>query len=201
MPIAERRQHSSCASAARSRRPERGRAAIALASPPVPAFALMLLGATMVPSIAEEPKTPTADMLKNGITLSEPGTPGRYAFHPVEGGILRLDRESGAVSLCVSQAGKATCTLAADDKAALEAEIARLTEANRQLLARAIPLPPDASAAPPSGKDKRPALTLPSDQEIDTALDFLEQTMRRFKDRMDRMADPQPAPPAPQKRT
>jgi len=139
---------------------------------------------------AQEAKAPAPERPKDAGALPALGAPGRYTFHPVDGGVLRLDRETGAVSLCTTSAGAARCVLAADDKAALEAEIARLTEANRQLLARAIPAPPDATL--PGGPGKRPQLALPSDAEIDTALDFLESTMRRLKERMEKMASPRP---------
>lgn len=53
---------------------------------------------------------------------------GRYAFVPVEGGALRLDKESGEVSRCADQEGVVLCRLAADDRTAYQDEIDRLGE-------------------------------------------------------------------------
>ncbi|GAC1339761.1 MAG: hypothetical protein NVSMB26_27680 [Beijerinckiaceae bacterium] len=95
---------------------------------------------------------------------------GRYSMNPAQDGFLRLDTRTGAVAMCRLVNGAPECRLAADERAALEAEIARLQAENKELRAKA---PPGPSAAnPPS--------TLPSDQDMDRALSFAERFMRRM---------------------
>ena len=45
---------------------------------------------------------------------------GRYSFHPVTEGTLRLDSRTGQVSLCARQGTSWSCAAVADDRAALE---------------------------------------------------------------------------------
>ena len=52
---------------------------------------------------------------------------------PVADGFLRLDTQSGQVSLCTITAGQAQCRASADERAALEAEIDRLAKENAAL--------------------------------------------------------------------
>ena len=52
---------------------------------------------------------------------------------PVEGGFLRMDSHTGAVSMCQRIGGKWACEAVADDRRALEAEIERLGAENRTL--------------------------------------------------------------------
>ena len=52
---------------------------------------------------------------------------------PTQGGFLRLDKETGAVSFCTVDAGLSVCRVSADERAALENEIARLRRDNAEL--------------------------------------------------------------------
>lgn len=82
---------------------------------------------------------------------------GRYVFHKApgnDGAVLRLDRNSGQVSSCTKQDAGWACYAVADERAALEAEIARLQSENGRLkeaaLAKSQPLPQrDSTKAPP----------------------------------------------------
>ncbi len=88
-----------------------------------------------------------------------------YAMQPSDGGFLRLNKETGAVSYCSAQNGVAVCRLGADERVALETEIERLRAENMRLKATA-------SANRSSG--------LPSEQEFDRALSFTERFLRRI---------------------
>jgi hypothetical protein len=80
----------------------------------------------------------------------------RYSFSRVDEGYLRLDGRTGQVSLCTRKAVGWACQLVPDERAALEAEIARLQGENvvlkKELLAHDLPLPgvatPQSSAKP-----------------------------------------------------
>ena len=64
---------------------------------------------------------------------------------PTEGGFLRLDKETGAVSFCTVDAGLSVCRVSADERAALENEIARLRRDNAELKAARGPNAPGAA--------------------------------------------------------
>ncbi|MGL4636506.1 MAG: hypothetical protein ACRCWF_11035, partial [Beijerinckiaceae bacterium] len=60
-------------------------------------------------------------------------TNARFSFQPVEGGMMRLDTETGQVSLCTRTGSDFTCRSVADDRAALDDEITRLKRENESL--------------------------------------------------------------------
>jgi len=82
---------------------------------------------------------------------------GRYAFNKVTDGFLRLDMQSGEVSLCRQRSVGWTCQAAPEDRAVLESEIARLRSENaalkKEILARGLPLPAGALPEPPAAQD------------------------------------------------
>jgi hypothetical protein len=71
---------------------------------------------------------------------------GRYIFSRQANGFLRLDTQSGAVSLCSEQSVGWACQAAPEDRAVFEREIARLQNENaalkRALLEHGLSLPP-----------------------------------------------------------
>ena len=88
----------------------------------------------------------------------------------VEEGFLRLDAQTGQVSLCRSRAGGWACETAADDRAALEAEIKRLSD-RVAMLERQVkdqPTPPN-------------QFRMPTDAEVDQMMSFFERVMKRFR--------------------
>lgn len=93
----------------------------------------------------------------------------RFTITPTEGGYLRLDKETGALSFCTVRDGVAACRLGAEERAGLEAEIERLRKENERLAARA-----DAAPPPPSARKA------PSEEEFERALSFTERFLRRI---------------------
>jgi len=91
----------------------------------------------------------------------------RFSLTPAEGGFLKLNKETGAVSYCTVKDGVSVCRLGADERAALETEIAKLRAENEALRAGAAVAPP----RPPTG---------PSEQEFERALSFTERFLRRI---------------------
>jgi hypothetical protein len=134
----------------------------------MPALALALLLATAATASAQ--------------TATPDSENGRYGFHPIAEGVLRLDTRTGQVSQCSRSDAGWACKIIPDERVALEAEIARLQGQNgalkQELLARGLPVPgvPDPSAAKPEG----PELKLPSDAEVDKMMAFLEKVWRRL---------------------
>lgn len=87
---------------------------------------------------------------------------GRYSMTPTDGGFLRLDTRTGAVSLCKVENGSSFCRAATEERKALESEIDRLVKQNEAL------------------KQQSGGYGLPSRQDFDRALDYAEQFMRRM---------------------
>jgi hypothetical protein len=110
------------------------------------------------------------------------GEGGRYTFHQVSDGVLRLDTRTGQVSLCSRRAAGWACEAVPDERSALENEIARLQSQNaalkRELIARGLPLPHDIK--PDSGRDEPRSLKLPSDEEVERVMTFFEKVWRRL---------------------
>ena len=94
----------------------------------------------------------------------------RYSMTPAEGGFLRLDRQSGAVSFCTVKDGMSLCRASTDERAALEGEVSRLTRENAELKSRLADVP----AARQHGS------TLPSEEEFERTLSFTERFLRRM---------------------
>ncbi|MBB4197325.1 hypothetical protein CCR94_16935 [Rhodoblastus sphagnicola] len=106
---------------------------------------------------------------------------GRFAMTPVANGFLRLDTKTGQTSLCTTSADQAQCRAGADERAALEAEIARLSKENAALKAGA--------AAPPALAQQDE-----EDRRFNRAMDRAETFMRRML-RLFRETE-KPAPPS-----
>lgn len=113
-------------------------------------FAVVLLSAGIPAVVAQETNT------------------DRYTLEKSESGFVRLDRQTGAVTLCTEADGTLTCRMAADERAAYDEDLARL-EKRVEALERQIA---DGTAAR-SGE-------LPSDAEIDRSIGIMERFMRAF---------------------
>jgi hypothetical protein len=114
---------------------------------------------------------------------------GRYVFSKQADGFLRLDTQSGAVSLCSERPVGWACQAAPEDRAVLENEIARLQSENaalkKVLLTHGLSLPPGMAPEAP-GAANEPTLRLPSDADIDRAMAFVGQVWQRFMDALAR---------------
>ncbi len=98
-----------------------------------------------------------------------PAVIDRFSMTPAQGGFLRLDKQTGAVSFCTVEAGQSACRAGSDERASLEKEIADLRRENAELktgLER---------GASPSGVSP-----LPKEEEFERALNFVERFFRRM---------------------
>ncbi len=96
-----------------------------------------------------------------------------FTMSPTEGGYLRMNKETGAVSFCAVKEGVATCRVGAEERVALEAEIDRLRKDNAVLGAQL-------KAAGGSAAGRPPPRATPSDEEFERALSFTERFLRRI---------------------
>ena len=128
--------------------------------------------------------------LVSGAHAQAPDTEGnRYQFNQVQDGYLRLDLKSGAVSLCSRGGTGWSCLAVPDDRAAFDAEIARLQGENvalkKTLIDRGLPLPGGVTTPPPSAQTGD--LKLPSDAEIDRGMAMVGKAWRRLLEMMHSM--------------
>jgi hypothetical protein len=91
----------------------------------------------------------------------------RFKLQKAEGGFLRLDAQTGQVSFCREKDAAWICETAADDRAALEAEIKRLTDR--------------VAALEKQSHDPTNRFRPPSDQEVEQVMGFFEKMMKRFR--------------------
>ena len=129
------------------------------------------------------------------------GSKGRFTMSPVDGGLMRLDTETGAVALCTKKSETWVCE-PIDDHSGASGDKAKLEMENKALKDRIKDLETSAAAAksapgsddqsgPPGGVTK-----LPTEQEVDKAMDYVERIYKKFKDRIQKLDQP-PAKPAP----
>jgi hypothetical protein len=127
---------------------------------------------------------------------------GRFTLSPVADGVIRLDTRTGAVSTCSNNGSGWACYTVPDERAAFDAEIGRLQAENDKLKAQLAareptvsgktdePLPKSDSLKKPEPKaegERKIEIPLPSDQDMDRMMSFLEQAWRRLVDMANRM--------------
>jgi hypothetical protein len=120
---------------------------------------------------------------------------GRYTMTPTPDGVLRLDTRTGVVSTCSNNGAGWACYAVPDERSALDAEIGRL-QAELEKLKAQLPGGPTVSgkiedalpksdplkkAEPKAAENNRKIeVPLPSDQDVDRVVSFLERTWRRL---------------------
>jgi hypothetical protein len=128
---------------------------------------------------------------------------GRYTLSLVTGGVMRLDTRTGAVSSCTNSEQGWACYVVPDERAAFDAEIGRLQAENQKLKARLAehdstvtgkidqPLPKSdpLNKAEPKVADgaRKIEIPLPSDQDVDRVMSFLERAWRRLMEMANRV--------------
>jgi transcriptional regulator of met regulon len=140
--------------------------------------AAALLAVLAAPALAQSPPP-----------VAPPGEPtdGRYSMTPVANGFLRLDTRTGQTSLCTVSGDQSQCRAGADERAALEAEIARLTRENSELKAQAQAHASSGNPAPSTAQDEEDRRF---DRNMDRAETFMRRMFRLFRDSQDKPASP-----------
>ncbi|MGE7370662.1 hypothetical protein ACQKKX_16595 [Neorhizobium sp. NPDC001467] len=108
----------------------------------------------------------TAVLVMPSAVFAQEGSQNRFQLEKTESGFVRLDTQSGALTLCRDEGGQLACRMAADERAAYEKELELLEKRVTALESR------QSTAAAKPG--------LPSEDEIETTLSIMERFMRRF---------------------
>lgn len=101
--------------------------------------------------------------------------PGRYSLERTADGYVRMDRRTGAMSVCNEASGQLVCRVAADERKAYEDGIAALEERLATVEKRLDAL---------EGAGKRPSIELPDQQDFERTMGYVERFFRRFMDMM-----------------
>lgn len=122
---------------------------------------------------------------------------GRYALQPSGNGVIRLDTRTGALSTCTDSPSGWACYMAPDERKAMDQEIGRLQSENAKLKAQlaAVNAGKTDEALPKSDKDaprtaeseRKIEIPLPSDQDVDRVISFLQHAWQRLVDMANRM--------------
>jgi hypothetical protein len=117
---------------------------------------------------------------------------GRYSMTPTANGVIRLDKETGAMSLCSGAAGQWSCEPMNDSQRNLAAEIDRLRAENKSLKEQLDHADQSLGLNEP-GPDapQKPKFTLPTEQDVDRAFDYLEAMAKKIHERLDRLQEQQ----------
>ena len=110
---------------------------------------------------------------------------GRYMFNKVAEGFLRLDTQTGQVSVCSQRAIGFACQAVPDDRTVLENEIARLRTENaalkKEMLAHGLALPGTGATPESTGShDNDITIRLPDNSEIERMVVYAGQLWHRF---------------------
>jgi hypothetical protein len=121
------------------------------------------------------------------------GSPGRFTMHPADGGVLRMDTQTGALSMCRQVTGSWSCTALPDDRTSMTTEIDRLKAENAELKSSVKRL--EELAGVPAGADdgkSRPGTQLPTEEDVDKAMSYVQRMLKKFKEKLRELEDTDP---------
>ncbi len=95
----------------------------------------------------------------------------RYALEKTADGYVRMDKSSGEMSICNEQGDQLVCRIAADDRLAIDDQMASLEE-------RLTALETKLGALEKSGLTGNQSL--PTDEEFEKTMGYMEKFFRRF---------------------
>jgi DnaJ-domain-containing protein 1 len=131
--------------------------------------------------------------------LANDGTKGRYTLTPADGAFVRLDTQTGEVAICKRQAEQWACDTVAEDRRALQQEIDRLSAENSELksavrrLEEMVGLPDgEKPKTEKRAETELPKFRLPSEQDIDQAVGYVQRMMKKLKEKLRELEDGDP---------
>ena len=112
----------------------------------------------------------------------------RYKLEKSANGYVRMDTQTGAMSICEEKEGQLVCRVAADERSAFQDEIDRLQDKVKGLDERVSKLENSLSQKLES--------SLPSEEDFNKTMSYMERFLRSF---MGIVKDMEKEEPAPQK--
>lgn len=113
--------------------------------------------------------------------------PGRFLMQPVEGGVIRMDTETGAMELCVRRGEKLACEPVEETRAA-RSDVQRLEAENRELKAEIKRLEEMLGLGDKPGGERparrSPKFELPTEEDLDKAMSYIERMIKKFREKM-----------------
>ena len=97
---------------------------------------------------------------------------GRFRLEKTPDGYVRMDTQTGEMSLCEMRSGQLVCKLAADERSALQDELDRLSTRLAAIEERLAKIEANPIVKPEN--------LLPSDEEFQRSLGLMEQFFRKF---------------------
>ncbi|ODT08927.1 MAG: hypothetical protein ABS58_00165 [Mesorhizobium sp. SCN 65-20] len=116
----------------------------------------------------------------------------RFQMEKTDNGYVRMDTQTGEMSICEERSGQLVCKLAADERSALQDEIGRLQTELKAIEERVVKLEGSLTAKLES--------TLPTEEEFEKTMGYMERFFRSFMgivkdfEKEDKAGQPAPAP-------
>ncbi len=154
-----------------------------------PKFAAVIAAIVALPAVA------FAEMPDDG--------KGRYALSSVDGGVMRLDKETGAMTLCTRKADQWSCEAVQDRSQEDRERVAKLEDENKTLkdrirsLEQSLAAPPGAAGTPGTAEPApEGSAQLPSEKDVDKAFDYVEGMIKKLRERIQKYERNDPTKPA-----
>jgi hypothetical protein len=108
---------------------------------------------------------------------------GRYSMAPADGGgFARLDTETGAMAICQRSGSEWVCRDMQDNSRQLLVERDKLAAENKHLKDELKRL--EDIVAANSGRGPEPKLNLPTEEDVDKALSYLDRMLKKFREKL-----------------
>lgn len=118
---------------------------------------------------------------------AEESRSGRYTMHKSDDGFVRLDTLTGTMSLCRKGANGWGCEPLGDAAPSSPDELARLRRENTELKAEIRRMEEHLGLSGERRAKNRGEFKLPTEQEVEQALDYFERMLKKFQDRLKRL--------------
>jgi hypothetical protein len=110
----------------------------------------------------------------------------RYRLEKTDGGFVRMDTQTGAMSTCQQKDGQLVCRMAADERTAFQDEVDRLQGQVKALDERVTKLENSLS--------QRLESSLPTEEDFNKTMNYMERFLRGFMGIVKDMEKDEPAP-------
>ena len=113
----------------------------------------------------------------------------RYTMSPTDDGFVRLDKQTGAMAQCTRENGEWACKPMAGGQDELQKEINKLRAENNALRKQVDDLEETLGIGPtpPDESERSNKFTLPSEEDVDRAFDFLEGMLSKLRERVEKL--------------